>query len=221
MRFILKLLLVPLPWTLRRRLLEWCFGYRIDPTARIGLAWVYPEMLTMGPRTTIDHLTVCKGLELVEMEESSFIGRGNWITGFPKGDTRYFAHQPERRPALVMKRHSAFTNRHIIDCTNTVTVGEYATVAGFATQILTHSIDVTLGRQSSEPVSIGAYTFVGTNCVLLGGSVLPDFCVLGAKSLLNKCMVDTHTLYGGVAARPLKTLPKDSAYFLRKEGWVY
>ncbi len=221
MRSLLKLLLVPLPWPLRRRLLAWLFGFQIHPTAKIGLAWVYPEKLVMGPGTTIDHLTVCKGLALVEMEESSFIGRLNWITGFPRGHARYFAHQPDRLPALIMKRHSAFSNRHIIDCTNTVTIGECATIAGFATQILSHSIDVHEGRQSSEPVTIGAHTFVGTNCVILGGAVLPDRCVLGAKSLLNKAWTETWTLYAGVPAKPIKPIPKDSAYFLRKEGWVY
>jgi acetyltransferase-like isoleucine patch superfamily enzyme len=70
-------------------------------------------------------------------------------------------------------------------------------------------------------VRIGERCFVGTNCVILGGSVLPDFCVLGAKSLLNKALTETHTLYGGVPAREVQKLAPDSAYFHRSQGFVF
>jgi acetyltransferase-like isoleucine patch superfamily enzyme len=56
--------------------------------------------------------------------------------------------------------------------------------------------------------------------VLLGGSTLPDFCVLGAKSLLNKNFTDTYQLYGGVPAQPIKSLSHDCKYFRRTEGFV-
>jgi hypothetical protein len=55
---------------------------------------------------------------------------------------------------------------------------------------------------------------------LLGGSVLPDYCVLGAKSLLNKAFAESYQLYGGVPAKPLQSLPRDYAYFQRTTGFV-
>jgi len=69
-------------------------------------------------------------------------------------------------------------------------------------------------------VRIGDYCFVGTNSVLLGGSALPDFCVLGAKSLLNKTFTETYQLYGGVPARPIQKLSPDCKYFQRTKGFV-
>jgi carbonic anhydrase/acetyltransferase-like protein (isoleucine patch superfamily) len=69
-------------------------------------------------------------------------------------------------------------------------------------------------------VRIGDYCFVGTNSVLLGGGALPDFCVLGAKSLLNKAFTETYQLYGGVPAQPIQKLSPDCKYFLRTEGFV-
>ena len=102
-----------------------------------------------------------------------------------------------------------------------MTLGPFTTFAGFQSQILTHSIDLAASRQSSQPVTVGAYCFVGTNCVLLGGAALPDYSVLGAKSLLNKAFTDTHTLYGGVPARALAPIPAEgTAYFHRTEGSV-
>jgi acetyltransferase-like isoleucine patch superfamily enzyme len=217
----LRIVSLLLPWSLRRRFLEKSFGYTIDPTSRIGLAWVFPEQLTMAAHTSIGHLTMCKNIALLHLHEHAVIGRGNWITGFPLGPSRHFAAEPDRRPELIVHEHAAITHRHLIDCTNSVTIGSYTTFAGFQSQILTHSIDLQHNRQASAPVRIGERCFVGTNCVILGGSVLPDFCVLGAKSLLNKALTETHTLYGGVPAREIQKLAPGWAYFHRSEGFVF
>lgn len=209
-----------LPWSLRRLLLVRQFGYQIDPTARIGLAWIFPDRLVLGTHSSIGHLTVCKNISLLQLGPHSIVGRGNWITGFPLGPSPHFASEKDRRPELIIGEHSAITHRHFIDCTNQITIGRFTTFAGFQSQMLTHSIDLPSNRQTSAPIRVGDYCFVGTSSVLLGGSVLPDYCVLGAKSLLNKAFSETHQLYGGVPAKPLQTLPNDYAYFQRTAGFV-
>ena len=220
MKTILMLFSCLLPWHLRRAFLESQFGFQIHPTARIGLAWVFPNRLIMEEGSAIGSVTVCKGLDLLHLKAHATIGRGNWITGFPLGASQHFAHQVDRRPELIVGEHSAITNRHLLDCTSSVTIGRFTTFAGFHSQIISHSIDLEQNRQSSQPVRVGDYCFVGTNCVLLGGSALPDFCVLGAKSLLNKAFTETYQLYGGVPARPIKALSRDCKYFQRTEGFV-
>ena len=211
-----------LPWSIRRKLLERWLGYRLHPTSRVGLSWVFPKHLVLEAHTSIGNLTVCKGLSLLQLGEHATIGNGNWITGFPTGPSRHFAHQPERAPELILGRHTAVTNRHLIDCTSRVTIGAFTTFAGFNSQILTHSIDLEECRQSSAPVTIGDHCFVGTNCVLLGGASLPDRSVLGAKSLLNRAFEQGEYLYGGVPAKPIKAMPAEKmAYFRRETGFVY
>jgi acetyltransferase-like isoleucine patch superfamily enzyme len=217
---ILKLISVLLPWDVRRSILEKQFGYEIHPSAKIGLAWVFPKRLVMEQGSRIDHLTVCKNIDLLHLKAESFVGRGNWITGYPGGLSPHFVHQPDRQPQLILSEHSSITHRHLIDCTNSVTIGKFTTVAGFQSQIVTHWIDIEHCRQTSAPISIGDYCFVGTNSVLIGGSALPDFCVLGAKSLLNKPFSETHQLYGGVPARAIQALSPDCKYFHRTEGFV-
>lgn len=221
MRKILQLLSILLPWGLRRAVLtRWC-GFELHPTSRIGRSFVFPAKLVLGPHASIGHLTMVKGIARLEIGEHGSIGNLNWITGFPAGTgSAHFAHQPERRPELIVGAHAAITHRHLIDCTARVSLGAYATFAGFASQILSHSIDLRANRQSSEPVLIGERCFVGTNCVLLGGAVLPDRSVLGAKSLLNKAFSEPGQLYGGVPAKPLGPLPPDAAYFSRETGFV-
>jgi len=220
MKRLLSLLSIFLPWPVRRAILRGFFGYEISDTSRIGLSWVCPKKLVMKPGARIGSLTMVKSIDLLRMEDESFIGNLNWITGFPSGSEKHFAHQTDRRPELILAPHSAITNRHIVDCTASVHIGAFTTFAGFASQLLTHSINLETNRQEAYPITIGAYCFVGTNCVLLGGSALPDYSVLGAKSLLNRAYLETCTLYGGVPAKPIKTLPPTTPYFTRKTGFV-
>ena len=220
MKKFLMLLSFFLPWGLRRSFLEKQFGYQIHPTARIGLSWINPTRLIMEENTRINHLTLCKGLDLLHLKPNSMIGRGNWITGFRVGPSPHFADEADRRPQLIVGEHGAITHRHFIDCTNSITIGKFSTLAGLSSQIMTHSLNIERNRQTSQPVRIGDYCFVGTNCVLLGGSVLPDFCVVGAKSLLNKAFTESYQLYGGVPARPIEKLSPDCKYFTRTEGFV-
>ena len=218
---LVMLLSMFLPWPVRRRLLESQFGYSLHPTSRIGFAWIYPRRLVMEENSRIGHLTLCKNIDLLHVGAHAIIGQLNWITGFPSGHSRHFAHQPERKPELIVERHAGISSRHLIDCTARVRIGAFATVAGFRSQLITHSIDLAAGRQSSEPIEIGEYCFLGTDSVILGGSTLPHHSVLGAKSLLNKKWDVPYQLYAGVPAKPLQELPQEMEYFRRQEGFVW
>ncbi|KEO72295.1 acyltransferase [Anditalea andensis] len=217
-----KIITLLLPWTLRRKALNKWFGYQIDISAKIGMAWVFPKNLIMKAGSKIDHFTVAIHLDKIHMEKATMVGRSNWITGFPSGsDSLHFAHQYSRTSELFLDEESAITKNHHIDCTNSVYIGKYSTIAGYYSQILTHSINIMENRQDSAPIHIGNYCFIGTNTVILGGAVLPDNSILGAKSLLNKACRDSWKLYGGVPAKPISDIPKTAKYFLRKDGFVY
>jgi acetyltransferase-like isoleucine patch superfamily enzyme len=221
LKALLSIFLFVLPWQIRRLILTRFFGYQIHPTARIGLSLVLPQRLEMGAGSWIGNLTLCKGLSMLQMGEMSSIGNLNQITGFPARDTSYFSADRDRRPELILGSHSAVTERHLIDCTNSVRIGQFSTVAGSRSQILTHNLDLYECRQKSKPVVIGDYCFVGTGSILLSGSALPDYSVLGAGSLLNKEYRESYLLYAGSPAKPIKQLPKDTGYFQRKTGAVH
>ena len=220
MRKILALVSALFPWPLRRWLLVRLLGYEIHPTARIGWSWICPERLAMAAGARIGSLTVCKGVSLLQMDEESYLGNLNWVSGFPVADTTHFGEEHGRRAELVIGEHASVTHRHIIDCTNAVRIGRFSTFAGYRSQVLTHSIDLQRSRQASKPVTIGEYCFVGTGSVLLGGSELPDYSVLGALSVLNKAHTETHWLYAGNPARPVKSLAQEMLYFNRTTGFV-
>lgn len=220
MRTLLRAMLVLLPWSLKRALLQRLYGYQLHRASRIGLAWVFPRQLVLGERARIGHLTVCKGLERLELGERASIGRLNWITGYPLGGSAHFAHLTARNPQLLLGEHAAITNRHIIDCTESITIGAYATVAGYRSQLLTHSIDLAECRQDAKPIRIGRYAFVGTACTVLGGTSVPDYSVVAANSLLHGVYEEPYRLYAGVPARAVAELDPQMKYFTRTEGFV-
>jgi len=217
---LIKLFIFLMPWPLKRWLLQRRFGYVIDSTARIGLAWVYPKNLRMGKETRIDHFTTAVHLDTIELGDYSTIGRSNWITGHPGGSDKHFTHQKDRRPQLIIGKHSAITKHHYLDCTHEIRVGSFTTIAGHNSELLTHSIDVVASRQDSHPIEIGDYCFIGTRCIILGGGKLPSQSVLAAGAVLTKAFEMSFAVYGGVPARHIKDLPKDARYFHRPVGFV-
>ena len=219
---MIKLILLLFPWSLRRKILIKKFGYKIHPTAHIGLSYIYPKYLEMAAGASIGHFNVAIHLDKIVIGENSSIGRSNWITGFPIGtNSKFFSHDKERKSELIIGRESAITKNHHIDCTNYIHIGDYATIAGYNSQFLTHSIDIYESRQDSHPIEIGDYCFVSTGVRVLGGAVLPSFSVLGAGAVLNKAYNKERMLYAGVPAVPKKVIPQDAKYFFRKEGFVY
>lgn len=218
--FLVKAVVVLLPWRLRRHVLTKAFGYDLHPQSRIGwCSWVFPKRLTLRRGAAIGPLNVVIHVDLFEMGEYSTLGRGNWITGHPLGSI-HFRHRPNRDPSLFLGEHSSVTKSHLIDCTDQIRIGAFTTVAGYSSQFLTHGIDVGLSRQDCRPIEIGDFCLIGTRVTILPGSGIPDRCVLAAGSVLTKKLSTSHTLYAGVPARPIKRLPQESPYFSRSAGFV-
>lgn len=81
---LLQLLLMPLSWRYRRRLLNAWLGYDIAATARIGLSLVIPvRRPAMGPGSYLGHFTLVRGTDELTMGQSAPMGHLDWITVFP------------------------------------------------------------------------------------------------------------------------------------------
>lgn len=222
MRILINLVVMVLPWFFKKRILRTFYKYKINDTAYIGLSYVYPKYLEMGEGASIGHFNVAIHLNKMTLGRNSSIGRSNWITGFPTGtNSKHFAHQKNRKSELIIGDESAITKKHHIDCTNSITIGKFTTIAGYNSQFLTHSIDIYEGRQDSHPIEIGDYCFVSTSVIILGGSKLPCNSVLAAGTVLNKKYEDEYKLYAGVPAIPRKNITNDAKYFYRETGFIY
>lgn len=218
---VFQLLIIFLPWSIRRRLLCWRYGYEIDPTARIGKSLIMPRKLKMGPHSRIHSGIICKPIDYLEMGEDSGIANFTYITGFSVKGCRHFKHVTDRKCELIIGRSAGIISRHFVDCNGGVYVGDFSTVAGIRSQILTHSIDIYHNRQDAKPVRIGKYCFIGTGCILLPGSALPDYSVLGAGSVLTKSFEKSCCVYAGSPAKEVKELDQGAVqYFTRQKHVV-
>jgi acetyltransferase-like isoleucine patch superfamily enzyme len=216
---LVQILLFILPWPLRRRILALFFHYDLAPSSRIGFSIVAVRSLRMERNARIGNFTFIRGLRSLIVGEFAAIGNLNWITGRVEHSV-FFAENKTRDSSLTIKRHGAVTHRHLIDCTDSVTIGEFTTLAGWGSQLVTHGIDVATSRQRSAPIEIGSYCLIGTRCILLKGSKLPDYSVLGAGSVLVHAKSETHKIYSGVPAAPVRDLQPACNYFHRKTGAV-
>jgi acetyltransferase-like isoleucine patch superfamily enzyme len=148
---------------------------------------------------------------------NALIGKGNWITAHPRGDSSF---DDSRVPELVLERDAAITAQHAIDCTDRIHIGQFATLAGWRSQVITHAVDVRANRQSCCPISIGEYSFVGTRVILLPGASVAPRSVVAAGAVVASVLEDELVTYGGVPARRVGSLTGDELYFSRKTGRV-
>jgi len=216
---VIQILLFPIPWTIRRAILNLLMNFKISKTARIGFSVILAEKLVMKEGALITHFTFVNNIDLLLLKSNSKIGKSNWVTGANTRSKMF--EDSDRSCELILSEHARITDRHHIDCTGGVYIGGFTTLAGINSQILTHSIDIRLSKQVAGSVNIGSYCFIGTSSIILMGANLPDCCVLGAGAILNKKFEKTHSLYAGNPARPLKTFEKNQySYFQRKQGHV-
>lgn len=222
MRNILLLLSMFLPWSLKYIVLKRIKGFCISKKSYIGFSFIAPKELILEEGSSIGHFNIAIHLDRIILGKNSTIGRDNWITGFPTGtSSKHFSHDKHRKSELVIGQESSITKKHHIDCTNTIKIGDFVTIAGYWSQFLTHSIDIYEGRQDSRPIIIGDYCFVSTNVTILGGSKLPDNSVLAAGGILCKKYDKEWTIYGGIPAKAIKEIPQGAKYFSRETGFIY
>lgn len=210
------LLLTITPWRIRAVVYRRVFKWEISPTARIGLSlFLHVRHVKLGAEARIGHLNVFRDLRSIEIQDYAGIGSLNWFTASP---TLVADSTATETACLVLGQHSAITSRHYIDCPGGVLIGDFTTIAGVRSTILTHQIDVTRNRQTISPVRIGSYCMVGSNTCLLPSSSICDRVVVGLGSVVHGQLDRANFLYAGVPARPVR--PIEGAYFHRDTGRV-
>lgn len=207
-----------LPWPLRRALYQGALGWQLHPTSRIGLSIVLADHVILEAGARIGRSNLISPIGLLHLGPHASIGHGNRIVGQQRA--AIYSAEPDRRSALILQEHAALTRSHIVDCTNTVTIGRFTIVAGYHSQILTHSPDFELARQTSQPVHIGEYCFVGTGSIVLFGVTIPDHCIVSAGSVFIKSQTEPYQIYAGNPAGPIKGLSPDMAFFTRSVGYL-
>ncbi len=219
-KIIVQLVLCIVPWTIRRALLQRLFNFRFSKGSKIGFSIVLADKVIMDEGSIISNLNFINTIDCLHLGSFSKIGRRNWITGSSIKNLKSFTIEKNRKCELILGKHTRIVDRHLIDCNGGVYIGNYSTIAGNRSQILSHSIDIKSSMQTAKPINIGDYCFIGTGCILLMNSSIPSFSILGAGSTVTKSFEKEYSLYGGSPAKFIKDLDKSYKYFHRKSGNV-
>lgn len=207
---------MPLPWPWRRAVLNMLPGFSLARGSRIGFSLILSDRTVLEPRARIEHFTIIHPIGLLHLGRDASVGRGNRIVGAQ--DAYYYTREPDRLSALILDEHACITRNHLIDCSNTVRICKFALVAGWRSQILTHSPDFAKSRQGTGPVTIGEYSFISTGCIILKGTAFPARSILATGSVYSRSYDQEWMIYGGNPAEPVHQLSSDLAYFRRPVG---
>jgi serine acetyltransferase len=224
LRLVMAICMFVLPSRVKAQLGRLLLGWDIHPTARIGHSVILVQKLSMGPGSSIGHFNVVKDLEVLELGEGASISSRNWIVGFRRSadlETDVFPHSPNRRPELIMGKYAMITVAHDIDCSDTVVIGDYSSLAGYHCTILTHSLNLVRGRFVTGPVEMGDHSAVMSDSVLLSGTKVAARSVVSAGSVVNTPLKSELTFYSGNPAEPVRSLPETLGFFHRGEEGYY
>lgn len=216
MRFVWAALMIVLPSSLRRLVGCRLLGWDIHPSAYIGRSVILADHVSMGPRAAIGPRNVIRALEELRLGEDASIATRNWIIGIPRS-IDVFPTSPHRRPSLILGKRAMITDAHEIDCADRVELRDYATLGGFRSQILTHSLNVVGDWAQAKPVEIGERSAVMTGCILLNGARVPSRCIVSPGSVITTRLNKELALYRGNPAEAVQELPPDLGYFRRGE----
>jgi acetyltransferase-like isoleucine patch superfamily enzyme len=214
MRAAFALLVALAPRRMRRHLGKWLLGWDVHPTAHIGRSLVLARKVSLGPQASIGSFNMIRGLAELRMDVGASIATRNWIACPPSAGA-LFTHVKDRHPALIMGKWSMITVNHEIDCSDRVELADQARIAGFGTQILTHSLDLVRDRWSVAPVELGEQAVVMSGCILQNGTSVPRRGIISTGSVVNTRLSTEQTFYRGNPAKPVRPLPDTLRYWYR------
>ena len=192
------------------------FGHEIGASVRIApVLAVRIDHAVIDDGATIGPLNIFRNLRLLSMGAGASIGSFNTVSTAPE-----FQTVNDDVGTLIMCDGAIITNRHNVDCSGVVRMGEMSALGGQRTTVLSHEVDVSADVQTAGLVLIGERSLVSTNCLLLKGSVLPDYSLLIAKSSLTRSRKPDPQpgIYGGSPARFLHSNPLEGgSWFERSE----
>lgn len=222
LKILFQTFLFIFPWSLRRPILNCCFGFRIAKGAKVGKSILLCHELEMASGATIGSLTLVKPIDRLVMGENSNLGNLNLITGYSTrlSNFEFFHASPDRKCEMIVGRETGITSRHFFDCNGGIYIGSFCQIAGYGSTFLTHSINVAENCQEALPIRIGNYCFIGIKTTILNDVFIADKSVVAAGAVVTKSLDVPETVYGGIPCRRIKSA-EGYKFFTRKEGCVH
>ena len=218
-------LIALLPSFLKRPCYRLFYGYRIGKRVHIGVSIIDAQeceiaddvlighlnlvlgvkKISMGDHTKIGHLNIIRGGDEVRLGRYSEIMRTNQINSIPDPDV-----VNPTDPRFSLGDGSIVTTGHKIDFTDRVEIGRRSIIGGRNSSLWTHN------RQRTRPISIGSFTYVGSEIRMAPGSTLPSRCIVGIGAVVTGQLAEEERLIAGVPAKALKELSEEDRFLIER-----
>jgi acetyltransferase-like isoleucine patch superfamily enzyme len=215
-----------LPMFLKRPFYRLFYGYRIEKGARIGFSIIDANECSIGQGVTIGHFNAFVGIDKLIIGERSRIGslnivrggdevrigrycdilRLNEINSIPEPDV-----VNETDPRFLMGDGSMIGASHKIDFTDRVEFGKRVILGGRNSSVWTHN------RQMTRPVTIGDYSYIGSEIRMVPGSSVAAKCIVGIGTVVTKQFETENRLIAGVPAKEVKELGEEGAFLTEQK----
>lgn len=219
-QLLIQLFIIPFPWAIRRRLLNLFFNYHISSKSKVGRSFFAAKYLSIGDGVEVGSMNFFINLDDCVIEDGGRIGSRNRVTGGVAHGAAASDWATRRDRSFRMGAHSALTHEHKIDCSESVTIGKFTTIAGWNSQFITHGINVRTNHQEYRSITIGDYCLIGSRALILAGAKLEDRCIVGAGAVLSKHFSAKNIVIAGIPPKIIGETSKDDPYFVRKNGSV-
>jgi acetyltransferase-like isoleucine patch superfamily enzyme len=196
-------------------------GHKVSLGARIGFSILMVDQLCMDLGSSIGHFNflhcrrivlrtgayirhcnVVKGPVSVWLEKRGAIGNRNIIKRGPKPVT----YGPAQ---LHLGQLTKITSSHVVDCTRSVTIGDFSILAGLGSQLWTHGYyhfpEGPDRLRIDGSIDIGRNVYVGSACVIAAGVRIADRIAIGAHSSVSRNL-DKSGMY---VSQPLRYIEMD------------
>lgn len=221
LKLLFLIFLAILPSGLKKVFYRMFFGYKFGKNVKIGFSIIDSKECIIEDNVSIGHLNAFIGIKKLSIGDHARIGHLNIIRG---GDEVRLGRYIEiirlneinsipdpvivtpAEPKFILGDGSVITASHKIDFTDKVEFGKRVILGGRNSSLWTHN------RQQTKQITIGDYSYIGSEIRIAPGGSIPPKCIVGIGSVITKEFDGEYQLIAGVPAKVVKSLDEDGKF---------
>jgi acetyltransferase-like isoleucine patch superfamily enzyme len=202
------------------------FGYKIGKRVRLGFSIIDAAECSIDDDVSIGHLNVFTRIDKLSIGDHTRIGvlnifrggkeiaigrycdvlRLNEVNSIPEPDA-----VNETDPRFLMGNGSMIGASHKIDFTDRVEFGKCVILGGRNSSLWTHN------RQMTKAITIGDYSYLGSEIRIAPGAAIPAKCIVGMGSVVSRTFTREYQLIAGVPAAEIRELGEDGKFLTERK----
>ncbi|WP_092465985.1 acyltransferase [Winogradskyella thalassocola] len=175
----------------------------LDNKSSIGhFNFIKINNIYLSERAYIGHLNIIRGPFSLDFDKIGAVGNSNIISRGALGITY-------GESVLKLGQLAKITARHSVDLTRNITIGDFSTIAGAASQLWTHgylhAVNGPDRIRIDGEIHIKNNVYIGSNCIINAGIKIHQGITVGSNSTISKDLTES----GMYVGQKLRFIEKD------------